>query len=827
MSPSSSPLARPYSAIVARALTFLACASAAVVAVQEQSAARMLLWPWQLLYWLGPLAAGGALIAMLLDRDPAARPLTRPWIWSLVVTAIVLVGSTLLSPVRDQILPWVAWPLTLLALSAVVGRLLSHQEAGAALRRHTLVALGAVGAILSITSLVMLVSDVGFAAALRADTPFPLADPLRALITGRNSQPLGHVNYTAGSALLFFPALAALAWNSRGLRRAAWGLATVACLGMFFSGGSRGGFLGLAAALGLTLIVVWRTRMLPRWLLCSVLVVVLGAAWMHPAIQGRLLPPSPDAPINVSNEQRKTWLIGGYLATADRPLLGWGTGSTPWVFPYYRNEFDYGPPSILQLHSLPVQLLAEGGVALGLSAAALAVLTTLAIARRLRRLSRHSLDADGAVFWAAATGLLGYGVFSVTDYQLDLPIISAALAVLLGVVVASDADDAPLAPASASRTHGLPARVMSGTVAAAILALTWLAWHELRLREAMERDDWPAAARIAPQNAALRIYVADRLIKAAPEHPAQAAQLRAEALRLLRLNHEAKLAQELSHTMAGWLLLPDDPTEAHAQFQSALVVYPNSLSPLFGSGLASLAEGNFERAVAELTATCLAHPRFIASSWWQDERLLLLRPQVHARLKTTLALLADSAALRSDERAHAAYLHALLEWIEETPGALERVHANAPGHTRLFWTMLADPPPRLPTGMPAGLAAALAPASADPLAAPPWISIIEIAQKSPVSGGYDRERELVAQTPPADLIHAALAGRPDSPWPYYSTMNSRVGFPINHRQPRLVGINDGYVAKNNIWASHLLGSLWPDEYWIPHRHILNPDSPPR
>lgn len=345
------------------------------------------------------------------------------------------------------------------------------------------------------------------------------------------------------------------------------------------------------------------------------------------------------------------------------------------------------------------------------------------------------------------------------------------------------------------------------------------------MREAMERDDWVSAARIAPRNAALRIYVADRLIQAASENPAQEGRYRAEALRLLRLNHEAKLAQELSHIMAGWLLLSDDPALAHEHFMCARSVYPNSRAGLFGSGLASIAIGNSERAVDELATACLAHPQFIASGWWRDSRLLALRPQVHASLKTKLAELAGSSALRSNERATAAYLHALLEWIEGPPTALEHVKENAPGSTRLFWSMLADPPAQLPTGMPAGLAAALVPNSPDPLATPPWISVIEIAQKRPVLGGYATEREMIAKTPPLELVHSALAAAPDSPWPYYATVRPRLGFPINHRQPRLQGINDGYVAINNIWAERVLGSLWPDEYWIPHRHIIQIPEP--
>ncbi len=423
------------------------------------------------------------------------------------------------------------------------------------------------------------------------------------------------------------------------------------------------------------------------------------------------------------------------------------------------------------------------------------------------------------MFWAAAAAVLGYGVFSITDYQLDLPIVAASLGILLGVLAASDAA-AALHPRSdcpsASTSRML---VVIGTLIVS-LGLGWVAQRELRLRKALDRDDWAAAARIAPDDAALRCYVADRLIRSSADKPqSEATRLHAEAIGLLERNTDAGLALELSHTMLGWLMLPSDPARAHAHFVNARTSFPAHRSALFGSGLASLAVGNTEHATEELVALCLAHPRFIASGWWRDESLSPLKPRVFAQLKRALDKMATSPALRPGEQADAAYLHALVDWIEQKPGALEQVIEKSSGARRRFWSALAHPPDRPPPGLPAGLAAALAPKTDDPKAPPPWVTALEIARRHAIIGGYGRERKWVKEAAPETLVHSALAASPDSPWPYYHVRHGRTGFPRQHRHLRLHGINDGSVSIENAWAE-LLAPLWPNENWIPHRHFL-------
>lgn len=824
MPPTATPPASQLSpsAIVRRTwLPAVALAAAALMAVQEQSASRMLIWPWQLLYWGGAFAAGLGLIHSLLAPPHQITALERPWAWALGAAALALVLSTTASPFRDQILPWVAWPLATLAVVAAAARAFGAAESGLPLRRVCLVALGVIGVALSFTSLTMLASDLAASLSLREGTPFAGGSLWAGYLGSRNTQPLGHANYTAGSALLFLPILIGLAWSSRGWMRLAWSIGTTACLAMFFSGGSRGALIGLAAMIGLGVVLIWRSGRVKKLPILLAAALLLGAGWLHPSIRGRLLPPPPDAPVNVSNEQRKTWVYGGLMATADRPLLGWGHGASPWLFPKYRGHFDYGPYTMLQLHSLPIEVLASGGLASGLAVAALASLGLRSIGRRARNFgARTRLREDDATFWPAAFSLLGYGVFATTDYQLDLPLIGVVVALLLAILAAPESPPrAQTAVADIDHTSTgakMPRRLAVGAVGLALCGLIVVGRQQLMLREAMERDDWPAAARIAPNDAALRHYVADRLLRAEAASPAEQAGFIGEALRLLGLNASQGFFPDLTHTRLGWLHLGPDPRRAHDHFSAALKHAPNLLSALLGAGLASAKAGDTDQAILELSAACLAHPRFISSGWWCTPALSALRPEVIRQLDAQLAFIAASARARSDERAHAEYLGNLIAWIEGDSSALQRLAHSASSRHQSFWIALLHPEDATPEGLPDGLEAALLASQGTAHQTPRWISVLELQRGQPIWGGFKSERELARKTPPAELVRSVLHPVKDSPWPLYRKSLVRVGFPINHRHPRLQGIVDGMDRIENVWNGELLGDLWPDENWIPH-----------
>src|SRR5262249_38316223 len=121
---------------------------------------------------------------------------------------------------------------------------------------------------------------------------------------------------------------------------------------------------------------------------------------------------------NLSNVQRVAMLEAGWHMGRDRPLLGWGPGTTPLAYPRYRHLLDGGAENVLQLHSTAVQFWAETGAAGLLTGAALGLMVFFSWRRSP----------------IAAVTLAGYAVFSLTDYQLDVPIFAAAGAALLALL---------------------------------------------------------------------------------------------------------------------------------------------------------------------------------------------------------------------------------------------------------------------------------------------------------------------------------------------------------------------------------------------------------
>ncbi len=272
--------------------------------------------------------------------------------------------------------------------------------------------------------------------------------------TPRVAAPLGHHNYMAGFLLLHLPLTAEAAARSRAMRLAWYGAATAQALAIILTGSLAGVCVlaGLAAFFGVRRLASalrrgapvcapglgghvgpplqepeqapalrsWHAAVALLFLLAFGLVLLLatrspvvgGLRNRAAAILGERRDPS------LSLENRLRHLRTGLAMAADRPWLGWGLGATPFVAAVYREQTPrVMPPGevLRQLHNLPVNLLAETG-ALGLAAALM-----LALGALWARTAPTSL-----ALWA-------YLLFSVTDYQLDLPAILLPLAVVSGL----------------------------------------------------------------------------------------------------------------------------------------------------------------------------------------------------------------------------------------------------------------------------------------------------------------------------------------------------------------------------------------------------------
>ena len=259
----------------------------------------------------------------------------------------------------------------------------------------------------------------------------------------RNWAPVGHQNYVAGYLVLTLPLLLCLGMAQSGWRRLVWLLGFGFGLLDLYTTSSRGGWLGLLtmaiAAFGFLL---WRSRLSRLWLGA----IGLGGI----ALLGLLV---------LTNNRLRLLLTGGFSNQAGADLvyrlitmtigwsMGWshiftgvGLGGVPLLFQRYRPgwagqqaEWAY------QLHSTPAQLWAELGLwSIVVWVGAIGGLGFLAFT--WLRSAETPAQTPSLLIGAVFSSLLGYGVMSLTDYQLDNLCISGVLVVYLAVLTAECRD---------------------------------------------------------------------------------------------------------------------------------------------------------------------------------------------------------------------------------------------------------------------------------------------------------------------------------------------------------------------------------------------------
>lgn len=494
-----------------------------------------------------------ALLTQSATRSTWALP-SRIWTVGPLLLGLVILLSAWLSPYQPTVLRWSSLPLAAIALFFWISTWLNRDRPA---RSESLLRALAIG-----TSALSSVSLLQWTAQLLRHGFGPgLLEWLGAV---RNPFPLGHSNYTAGFVVLGLPFLVHAAYRAKATARTVWISATFIALLALITSGSRGGLIGLGV---LIVASVFNLKLRPRSLL---LLLAVGAvtltvvSFTHPRIRSLIGPSDPSAPPNISSVQRLAMAEAGFAMGRDRPVWGWGLHSTPLVYPRYRAQLDGGAENVLQLHSAPIELWAGlGGLGLGISG----ILILLALSQWRRQP-------------AAAIALLGYTAFALTDYQLDLPVILAGLAVTIAL----------LAPPSSRpfRLERLPKiLIAAGTITTTGIVLL------------IGREDPTPRLNIAALTLAQNPELADRAIGLLEDS--------------LSLNPD----QEIAHFNLGWLKVVSRPAEAESHFRSALQLVPDKGGAYFGLGLARLNQNHPDRAARAFALECLNDPTFINSPWWQ------------------------------------------------------------------------------------------------------------------------------------------------------------------------------------------------------------------
>jgi O-antigen ligase len=225
------------------------------------------------------------------------------------------------------------------------------------------------------------------------------------------------------------PLVISIADGVRGPRKTLAAVAAAVMASTIFLSGSRGGMVAFAVQIALLATFLIKRRRNWRAAVASgaFLVVAFGLlAWLGGGELAERM-----ASIHTAT---RTELSGGTRLTIDRdalrmfaqkPVLGWGLGVFPEIYPQF-SSFSSNVP-VGMAHNDYLQVLVEMGL-LGFATVVWFLLTLYRSA--LAKLNHWPSDINGAVTLAAMLGVTGILVHSFVDFNLQIPANAALFYVL-------------------------------------------------------------------------------------------------------------------------------------------------------------------------------------------------------------------------------------------------------------------------------------------------------------------------------------------------------------------------------------------------------------
>lgn len=602
--PTTQPTARIFPAFAAT----ISCTLLLGLSVFPPSTTRLQAWPWA-----GYAAAGWILpIACALYRLARNRPHARfggLLDAGLGLLAVTATASALTSPLRGAVLPHL---LPVLGMCALPFALLPALQPATATRTWRISGL-MIGTVLIVSLLLWLEPWNG------------LANP-----GSRNAQPFGHANITGSVAVLAATWLAAGAVRETGRLRILFVLGSILGVVIAASSESRGAVLALAAGGTCAAAIILLQR--GRFLIFAALALMLagGAIASNARLRELVIKGSWSEAARESNDQRTAMIVGGLRLGAERPILGWGAGAIPHVFPRIRGGLPGTADNVVQLHNTPAQLWATLGFA-GLLAGGVIV---AAIVRSMR-----------STPWTPERIALTSGLAaSATVLLFDHPFATPIFAVLAAAHLTAWATQP--GPTTTVRLPGvvalggglllIPALMGSVRDLAARSAFA----EALDQASAGNREGYVGSLRRAvattPHDPYYAHLLAAHLVTGHPFADPQAAS-RQEAIALLERTLIANPDLEYAHYNLGWLLLDSDPAASAAHFVRSAHLAPQRGAVYLGLGLARIRLNDTDGAVRAFAAEWLLDPTAAWSPIWGQPPLHDLRPRIHALATETLS----------------------------------------------------------------------------------------------------------------------------------------------------------------------------------------------
>ena len=240
--------------------------------------------------------------------------------------------------------------------------------------------------------------------------------------TSRAAMPLGHHNLLAAFLVVTLP-LVVPALRRRGFAR---GVAVLAIVAGVVALVETRSFVGGAALAVLALVGAARFARARH--------LVVGLALLGLA----LLVPRATAIVrgeDSSASAREVYLRAGWQGATERPIVGWGPGSTPWTLALHlRPAPGVNPPGevVGEMHSLPLALAYElGFVGLALAAGVVGLFF-------LRRFRARGAAADRGLVEAGLAGVAGFLLTALGGAQLSVTALPLAAMLAAGAALAGE-----------------------------------------------------------------------------------------------------------------------------------------------------------------------------------------------------------------------------------------------------------------------------------------------------------------------------------------------------------------------------------------------------
>ena len=229
-------------------------------------------------------------------------------------------------------------------------------------------------------------------------------------------------NHYAGLMEMLVPIPLVFAFSRYAQGRRRWLAASAAAFmgATIFLSGSRGGMAAFAVQVTIFLWFLFRerTRNGAALLLGGSLLLVLACiAWIGGSeVSARLATLGFTKHTDLAEDVRLKIYGDSLHMFAHRPVLGWGLGTFPTVYPQFRSF--YTNSFVNAAHNDYLQFLTETGM-LGFGIAIW--LLVAAVRSAIRKTKNWPSDVNGAVSLAALLGISGILIHSLVDFNLQIP----------------------------------------------------------------------------------------------------------------------------------------------------------------------------------------------------------------------------------------------------------------------------------------------------------------------------------------------------------------------------------------------------------------------